>query len=249
MDAALEVAINNLSWRDDALAKIIFLVLDAPPHNTEASINSLKKTIELAASKGIRIVPLACSGVDKSTEYIMRTFALLTNGTYLFLTDDSGIGSGHITPTTDEYTVKLLNSLLFRTIYQFTYLPDCIAEPSIASDTLVVFHPDSVRKPITGIIPSNEGSFNQDDSFGRDDTYFGWKYYPNPTSGILKIEFQGDIKELFICDVAGKIVYRIENTRQRYLEVNLMDYPNGMYFIRYEYEPNKWASGKFLISR
>src|SRR5690606_39087276 len=120
VDYALEEAIDNLTWSENATARIIFLVLDAPPHSRPDVIERLQKYIRLASAKGIRIVPLTCSGIDKSTEYLMRAFALLTNGTYLFLTDDSGIGGKHLEPTTDNYSVQLLNSLILRTIYQFS---------------------------------------------------------------------------------------------------------------------------------
>ncbi|MEF9479208.1 hypothetical protein OWR28_17025 [Chryseobacterium sp. 1B4] len=55
----------------------------------------------------------------------MRTFALLTNGTYTFLTDDSGIGNSHIKPTIDSYEVEKLNDLLLRLILQRAVFPEC----------------------------------------------------------------------------------------------------------------------------
>lgn len=247
VDAALDRAVNGLSWRESAVARIVFLVLDAPPHKDSASVAKIRKAVEMASAKGIRIVPLTCSGVDKSTEYLMRSIALLSNGVYLFLTDDSGIGGSHIAPTTDNYSVRLLNNLLFRTIYQFTYLPPCLAEKSDLADTLVVFDPSTDKNVNKDIIPSNEQNI-EDKPFDREDL-IGWKYYPNPTSGILNIEVRGDIKELFVCDVSGKIIYRIENSSQRQITINLSDYPNGIYFIRYEYAPNEWVSGKFVIAK
>jgi hypothetical protein len=55
----------------------------------------------------------------------MRTFALATNGTYVFLTDDSGVGNAHIKPTTDKYDVEKLNEAIKRVIKQYTQMPDC----------------------------------------------------------------------------------------------------------------------------
>lgn len=46
-----------------------------------------------AAEKGIAAVPVAASGVDVPTQYVLRSTALITGGTYVFLTDDSGIGN------------------------------------------------------------------------------------------------------------------------------------------------------------
>ena len=71
-------------------------------------IESLQNSIRAAAQKGIRIVPLSASGINKDTEFLMKFFGLATNGTYTFLTDHSGIGGKHLEPTTDEYKVEAL---------------------------------------------------------------------------------------------------------------------------------------------
>lgn len=114
--SALDVAITQNSWNDEASSRILFLLLDAPPHYTQESISSLEKSIHLAAEKGIKIIPIAASGIDKPTEYLMRTFAILTNGTYVFITDDSGVGNSHIKPTIGDYEVQKLNDLLINLI-------------------------------------------------------------------------------------------------------------------------------------
>src|SRR5690606_18417442 len=110
MDIALDTAINALSWSENARSRILFLVLDAPPHQGQEVNDRLQRLIHQAAEKGVRIVPIGASGIDKSTEYLMRALALGTNGTYAFLTDHSGIGNPHIKPTTDSYDVETLNA-------------------------------------------------------------------------------------------------------------------------------------------
>ncbi|MFA7626806.1 MAG: vWA domain-containing protein, partial [Candidatus Kapaibacterium sp.] len=98
----LDIAINQLNWSENAMTKLIFLVLDAPPHDEPEVIEELQAFVVKASQKGIRIIPIACSGINKNTEYFLRSIALLTNGTYTFLTDDSGIGNPHIKPSTDK---------------------------------------------------------------------------------------------------------------------------------------------------
>src|SRR6185436_20046360 len=102
-----------------------------------------QKLIMQATAKGIRIIPVTCSGIDKSTEYLLRSFALATNGTYVFLTDHSGIGYHHIEPTTDKYDVELLNDIFFRVIYNFSHTMEC-TPPGIteSNDTLIVLNPE-----------------------------------------------------------------------------------------------------------
>jgi len=46
----------------------------------------------------------------------MRSAALITGGTYVFLTNDSGIGNSHEMPAVGEFTVEYLNSCLVRVI-------------------------------------------------------------------------------------------------------------------------------------
>ena len=79
VDAALDVAINKLSWDDNARTRLMFLVLDAPPHDKETVKYRIKKAVYNASQKGIKIIPLSASGINKSTEYLLRSLALSTN--------------------------------------------------------------------------------------------------------------------------------------------------------------------------
>jgi hypothetical protein len=117
--SALDVAIAQNSWNDQASARILFLLLDAPPHYTQEVISSIESNIIRAAEKGIKIIPITASGIDKSTEYLMRNFAILTNGTYVFITDHSGIGNSHLQPTIGEFEVEKLNDLLVRLVGEY----------------------------------------------------------------------------------------------------------------------------------
>lgn len=132
---ALENAVTGHQWRDDAV-KICFLVLDAPPH-TESEIQgvnaSILSSVKKAAQLGIRIIPVASSGVDTETELILRSFAVMTGGTYIFLTNHSGIGGGHIDPTVEgEYDIEPLNECMIRVVCEYcglTYTPPAEQTP------------------------------------------------------------------------------------------------------------------------
>ena len=117
---ALERMLQNLSWDDNARTKLAFLVLDAPAHHENDIISSLQHSIEICAQKGIRIIPVAASGTDKNTEFMLRFFAIATGGTYVFLTDHSGVGNPHMAASVGEYEVELLNELLIRLIEYYT---------------------------------------------------------------------------------------------------------------------------------
>ncbi len=120
VDQGLDQAITDHDWRPSATARLLFMVLDAPPHSTQDTLSRYQQANAAAAAAGVRIIPVAGSGVDKSTEFILRFTALTTNGTYTFLTNDSGIGGSHIAPTIGDYTVEYLNELMTRLIVQDT---------------------------------------------------------------------------------------------------------------------------------
>jgi hypothetical protein len=117
LDLALSNGVFDHEWSPSAASRLLFLVADAPPHIEEA-VPTLHEAVVAAAQRGIRIIPVAASGVDKSTEFLMRMTDVSTGGTYIFLTNDSGIGGSHIEPTTGPFQVEPLNELLIRVIKQ-----------------------------------------------------------------------------------------------------------------------------------
>jgi len=220
VDQALSVAIDSLKWNNNARTRLLFLVLDAPPHNEGKE--KVQEMIVKAAAMGIRIIPIACSGTDKSTEFFLRSMALATNGTYTFLTDHSGIGNSHIEPTTDKYEMELLGGLLERIIGQYIYAKDC------KTDNKIVDQQD-IRQP---------------------ENILSVKFYPNPTTGPVTIESKKELKEIFITDFTGKILMRIPaGDKKGKWTVNLSGYPSATYLIKYITEDNKWGAGKIVLFR
>lgn len=118
---ALENAVTGHQWRDDAV-KLCFFVLDAPPHteNDVQGINeNMLKSLRAAAALGVRIIPVASSGVNLETEVILRSFAVITGGTYIFITNDSGIGGDHKEAEVGEHVVESLNECMIRVACEY----------------------------------------------------------------------------------------------------------------------------------
>lgn len=141
--AALRSALEDLNWSKDARARLLFFILDAPPHDGDK-----KEMIELmkkAAAMGVRVIPLICSGGSKSAEYLMRCIALATNGTYTFLTNHSGIGGDHTKPSTDAFTVETLNTLMQRIIEQMIFAVPCDDEKLAAPVRQVPVNSEKVK--------------------------------------------------------------------------------------------------------
>ncbi|MDR0503048.1 MAG: VWA domain-containing protein [Treponema sp.] len=117
-DRALSEAMQ-LSWTETSAVRLLFHVCDAPPHEEQENKTLFFNSVNAAAQKGIRIIPVASSGIDLKTEYLLRQEALMTGGTYIFLTDDSGIGNDHLLATVGDYTVEYLNACLKRIINEY----------------------------------------------------------------------------------------------------------------------------------
>ena len=243
VEVALDTAINRLSWSDYARTRIVFLILDAPPHNTPEIQEKLDRITKQAAANGIRIVPLVASGINKGTEYLMRSIALATNGTYAFLTDHSGIGGSHLKPSTDSFKVETLNELLVRVIKSYTYMPNCDQQlPDLdlnyPSDTVVY-------TPVDTVIVDT--SYNGPKPI--DPANITWSYFPNPTRGIVNIRASVAIPELYITDLSGKVLQVVKDIQpETKIQADLSGYASGIYLIRYPVG-DKWVSGKVVLVR
>ena len=113
MDEALESALD-LDWRTGSAARVAFLVADAPPHDDR--MGRTFDAVREARARGLRLYPVAASGVADQAEYVMRAAAVLTQGRHLFLTDDSGVGLPHAEPKIECYQVTRLDDLLVRVV-------------------------------------------------------------------------------------------------------------------------------------
>ena len=105
----------SLGWRTtDDVARVMFWVADAPQHFGEEQ--KVKSAVDGALQKGIKIYPVAASGVDASAELTMRATAQVTGGRYVFLTDDSGVGNAHAEPHIPCYVVTPLQGAIVRMV-------------------------------------------------------------------------------------------------------------------------------------
>lgn len=115
VDEALEMAVSK-QWYDGTATKLIFHVLDAPPHERESNRDRYGAAVKTAAEKGIRICPILASGADPLCEYLTRQTAALTGGRFIYVTDHSGIGNAHYDPDIPNAVVEYLNAMLVRLI-------------------------------------------------------------------------------------------------------------------------------------
>jgi hypothetical protein len=123
LNAGLHDAVTGLTWRGDDTVKLVFLVADAAPHLAgEPGYEDepdYADTIRTAAAEGIKVFPIASSGLDPQGEFVFRQLAQLTMGRFVFLTYGSDGGPGTSTPhdvDPEDYDVLALDQLVVQLV-------------------------------------------------------------------------------------------------------------------------------------
>jgi hypothetical protein len=150
----------------------------------------------------------------------MKFFGLATNGSYVFLTDHSGIGGKHLEPTSEEYEVEPLNDLLVRLITEYTTIETCEGK------TPILFADDTQQQ-------------------GQNWQAF---YYPNPMSSQFTLELPFDVQSVTIYDSEGKAVRKLEKPQGGQHVVVVSDLAEGFYTIRI-LKDGTMQSGKLVVVR
>jgi hypothetical protein len=120
LNEALHRAIHAPEWRGQNAVQLIFLVADAPPHLDYPQDYDYAVGMENAAERGIKIFPIASSGLDDQGEYIFRQIAQFTQGRFVFLTYEGPTNGGapgdETTHHVEDYSVENLDDLLVRLV-------------------------------------------------------------------------------------------------------------------------------------
>jgi hypothetical protein len=119
LNEGLSQAIHNVEWRVDGTVSLIFLVADAPPHLDYGQENHYAFEMLGAVQRGVKIYPIASSGLDEQGEYVFRQLAQFTGGRFIFLTYGAE-GPGSTGTETDlnvsDYPVSSLDQLVVRIV-------------------------------------------------------------------------------------------------------------------------------------
>lgn len=93
MNEGLYAAIHGAHWTSEKTpnaVRLAILVADAPPHLDYAQDRDYAKEMKEASRRGIKIFPVAASGLDDQGEYIFRQMAHHTMGRFVFITYGGG---------------------------------------------------------------------------------------------------------------------------------------------------------------
>jgi len=84
MNAGLHVALTQLDWSSDSVARLAFVIGDAPPH-LDYDGPDYAQDIRTASHKGIQLFTIAASGMDATGQAVWRQMAQFTGGTNMFV--------------------------------------------------------------------------------------------------------------------------------------------------------------------
>ena len=189
-------------------------------------MQGIQKDIQLAAKKGIKIIPVAASGVDKNAEFLLKFFAMATNGTYTFLTNHSGIGNNHIAPEAKDYNVETLNDLIIRLILENAEYHKCNATGQVEK---LIANKNIIKK--TRKKKSNKAFLKS------------LKSFPNPANEYLFVETTKPLDLLLIVSSDSKIIAQFPKLNAGQIKIKTEEWVAGVYFLNFYHE------GKHIVKK
>ncbi|MCB0033738.1 MAG: VWA domain-containing protein, partial [Anaerolineales bacterium] len=120
MHEGLQKSLQVADWSVNNTISLLFVIGDAPPHlDYDDQAWTYDVAALEAAARGIKIFPIASSGLDEQGEYIYRQLAQVTGRKFLFLTYGAA-GAGTLGNNTDlavsDYDVTSLDGLITKII-------------------------------------------------------------------------------------------------------------------------------------
>jgi Mg-chelatase subunit ChlD len=85
MNAGLHTAMSELAWSDRSVARLAFVIADAPPHLDYQDGPDYAADMKTASHRGIQLFTIAASGMDNLGQVVFRQMAQFTGGTNMFV--------------------------------------------------------------------------------------------------------------------------------------------------------------------
>jgi hypothetical protein len=85
VNEGVQVGVHGLEWGKDSIARLAFLIGDAPPHLDYANDFDYAKEMKDAAHEGIQLYTIAASGMDDLGQVIWRQMAQYTGASDMFV--------------------------------------------------------------------------------------------------------------------------------------------------------------------
>jgi hypothetical protein len=85
MNEGMRVAVDQMAWSDRSVARMVFVIADAPPHLDYQQSVSYAQTARKANHEGVVVHTVAASGMDDVGQSVFRQMAQLTGGSSMFV--------------------------------------------------------------------------------------------------------------------------------------------------------------------
>lgn len=85
VNEAVRVAVRTLKFKPESVARLVFLIGDAPPHLDYANDEGYVTAMQEANHAGIQIFSIAASGMDPLGQVVFRQLSQYTGGTHMFV--------------------------------------------------------------------------------------------------------------------------------------------------------------------
>jgi len=85
VNEAVRVAVRTLKFKPESVARLVFLIGDAPPHLDYSNDEGYVTAMQEANHAGIQIYSIAASGMNPLGQVVFRQLAQYTGGTHMFV--------------------------------------------------------------------------------------------------------------------------------------------------------------------
>lgn len=85
VNEAVRVAVRTLKFKPQSIARLVFLIGDAPPHLDYSNDEGYVTAMQEANHSGIQIFSIAASGMDALGQVVFRQLSQYTGGTHMFV--------------------------------------------------------------------------------------------------------------------------------------------------------------------
>lgn len=85
VNEAVRTAVRTLKFKPESVARLVFLIGDAPPHLDYDNDEGYVKAMQEANHSGIQIFSIAASGMDDLGQVVFRQLSQYTGGTHMFV--------------------------------------------------------------------------------------------------------------------------------------------------------------------
>lgn len=90
LSEGLHVAVDEMAWDGaSGVARLVFLIADAPPHMDYADDYDYRDDAQLAAQSGIVVHAIGASGLDEEGERVFKEITAVTQGAFQWLVYES----------------------------------------------------------------------------------------------------------------------------------------------------------------